>query len=75
MSGDTYDHHLVVQVLDKKRPVVTKNYRLLLSDGQMLTSFVTVDASLNDMAAELTEYTIIHVNLFEMITFSRYNLF
>lgn len=73
MSGDTYDHHLVVQVLDKKRPV--NNYRLLLSDGQMLTSFVTVDASLNDMAAELTEYTIIHVNSFEMITFSRYNLF
>lgn len=73
MSGDNYDQDLVLQLLDKKRPV--KNYRLLLSDGQMMTSFVTVDASLNDMAAELTEYAIIRVISFEMITLTRYNLF
>lgn len=75
MSGDTYNHHLVLQLLNKKRLVIDNNtcrYRLLLSDGKMLTSFVTVDAPLNDIAGELTEYTIIQVNSFKMIALNRY---
>lgn len=77
MSGDTYNHHhLVLQVLDKKRfGNNNTRYRLLLSDGAMMTSFVTVGASLNDMSGELTEYTIIQVNSFNIIALNRYNIF